>query len=206
MNAFHIQLSAGEDLNVVLTSYGLPSSTSWYQCQATLSVLLGTYPRISARIKAEPPCWQAPWGPACADLASWPLSGLTQQPALGLVDGVDAEPQDEEMPTATSSDSAAFHAAETTNGTPTPASLLEIDDGEDAFMQDNIINRDFLSKVVASHLNLDARRKNYGRGILRSEVQSGNIQGFLRGDCVLTKSDMSQATHFFVRLEPFSIS
>ncbi len=177
-------------MNAVLTSYGLPGSTSWYQCQATLSVLLGTYPRISARIKAEPPCWQAPWGPACADLASWPLSGLTQQPALGLVDGVDAEPRDGEVPTAACPDSAAlpYAAVATSGGPPTTASRLAIDDGEDAFAafaQDDELSRGSLSKAVASHLKLDARRKSYGRGILRSEVLSGNIKGFLRGVVLL---------------------
>ena len=181
----HIQFPAGEDMNAILTSYGLPSSTSWYQCQATLSVLLGTYPRVSSRIKAELPCWQAPWGPACVDLASWPLSGLKQQPALDLVDNMDAEPHDGEMPAATCSDSVVSHAAAATGGAlaPTTANHLAIDDGEDAFMQDDVLD---LSKAVASHLKLDARRRNYGRGILRSEVKSGNIQGFLRGDMSLT--------------------
>ena len=122
---------------------------------------------------------------------------------FGFGGGVDAEPREGEVPTAACPDSAALpDAAVATSGTPTPASLLAIDDGEDAFMQDSMINRDSLSKVVASHLNLDsdARRKSYGRGILRSEVQSGSIKGFLGGDCVLTKSDLSQATHLLVRL------
>ena len=41
---------------------------------------------------------QEPWGSACEDLASWPLSGLEQQPALGLAGGCDPEPQGPELP------------------------------------------------------------------------------------------------------------
>ena len=89
------------------------------------------------------------------------------------------------MPTAACPDPAALHAAAATSGAPTPASHLAFDDGEDAFTQDDELSRGSLSKAVARHLKLDARRKNYGRGILRSEVQSGNIKGFLRGDMLL---------------------
>jgi hypothetical protein len=169
-------------MNAVLKSYGLPGSTSWYQCQAMLSVLLGTYPRVSSRIKADLPGWQAPWGPACVDLASWPLSELMQQPALELMGNMDTEPhcdvENTVQEATTNSD-----AAMATSGAPPTANLLDIDDGDDAFLQDDVMYRDILSKaVVAGYLKLNARRKHYGRGIIRSEVLSGNIQKFLEGD------------------------
>lgn len=43
---------AGEALNTILASYGLARSSCWYKCQFRLSVHLGTYPRVSFRIKA----------------------------------------------------------------------------------------------------------------------------------------------------------
>jgi hypothetical protein len=173
-------------MNAVLKSYGLPGSTSWYQCQAMLSVLLGTYPRVSSRIKADLPGWQAPWGPACIDLASWPLSELMQQPALELMGNMDIEPHcDVENPVqaTTSCHSEVLHAAMATSGAPPTANVLDIDDGDDAFPQDDVMDREFLSNAtIARFLKLDARRKHFGRGIIRSEVLSGNIQKFLKGD------------------------
>jgi hypothetical protein len=62
-------------MDALLTSYGLASSASWVVCQATLSALLGTSPRVSSRIKAHH-CCQVHWGPDCVALGASALAAL----------------------------------------------------------------------------------------------------------------------------------
>ena len=58
----HAGLFAGEAMHALLKSYGMHRSGSWYKCQAMLSFVLGTYPRVSLRIKNAHPGWRVPWG------------------------------------------------------------------------------------------------------------------------------------------------
>uniref|UniRef100_A0A7S0QLB2 Uncharacterized protein n=2 Tax=Cryptomonas curvata TaxID=233186 RepID=A0A7S0QLB2_9CRYP len=170
-----------EDMHAVLASYGLPSSPSWCQCQAMLSVLLGTYPRVSSRIKADQRGWQAPWGPACEDLASWPLSGLEQQPALGLIDDTDPEPQDPELPmTSLEALEAMFEISEASAATDASEFMADWN----SLPLEEKLRHNSVAAIFGSHLLRfrDAQRAKCSLGMIRSEVRSGSIQRFLSGE------------------------